>query len=316
MDIQTRVLTSILVLLALVLLMVGLRRIGLIKEAQGPVFATLVTHVTLPALIFVSLAQSVLHWKFAWLALIMVAAEITSLSLAWVAGKALRLSPPQMGAMLLVAGFGSSSLLGYALISQIYGTGNEAIAEAAIISELGVGPALFTLGTMIALYYGTTEGATVARMTEALKFFRSPIFVSVVAGLLWSILELPTAGSALEPWFQAIGVLGSANTFAVVMAVGLLLHFEGMRSIIGLALLVIGIKLILQPILVWLPALGLALSETELQVLVLEAAMPSALLTVVLASSYGCDAKLASKLVFATTLASCVTAVTMLGLLG
>ncbi|MGD2021518.1 MAG: hypothetical protein PVJ47_10710 [Thiohalocapsa sp.] len=55
MDIQTRVLTSILVLLALILLVVGLRRIGLIKEAHGPVFATLVTRVTLPALTVVTM---------------------------------------------------------------------------------------------------------------------------------------------------------------------------------------------------------------------------------------------------------------------
>jgi predicted permease len=53
------------------------------------------------------------------------------------------------------------------------------------------------------------------------------------------------------------------------------------------------------------------MTATQTQILVLEAAMPSALLTVVLASSYGCDAKLASKLVFATSLASAVTVVSM-----
>jgi len=111
-------------------------------------------------------------------------------------------------------------------------------------------------------------------------------------------------------------VLGSANTFVVAMTVGLLLHFEGIRSLVGLAALVITIKLILKPFIVWLPAVGLSMSDTQIQILVLEAAMPSALLTVVLASSYGCDAKLASKLVFATSLASSVTLMAMFSLLG
>jgi predicted permease len=44
--------------------------------------------------------------------------------------------------------------------------------------------------------------------------------------------------------------------------------------------------------------------------------MPSALLSVVLAGRYGCDAQLASKLVFATTVASLTTVLIMTQLLG
>jgi predicted permease len=315
MDIQIRVISTIVVLVGLILLAVGFRRIGLIKEEHAPLFSTLVTRVTLPALIFVSLAKSVLQWEYAVLALLMLMAEIASLGLAWLGGRVLRLAAPQLGAVMLVAGFGSSSLLGYALISQVYSGDNQAIAEAVIISELGVGPALFILGTMIALYYGSTGGGADARMAEALKFFRSPIFFSVVAGLAWSFLQLPTDTSYLKPLFQALRVIGSANTFLVAMMVGLLLHLQGLRSFIGLALLVVAIKLILKPVLVWLPATGLGMSETQTQILVLEAAMPSALLAVVLASSYGCDAKLASRLVFVTSLASCITVVIMFRLL-
>jgi predicted permease len=315
MEIQTRVISSIVVLVGLILLAMVLRRVGLVKEEQGPLFSALVTRVTLPALIFTSLAKSVLHWEFALLALIMLAAEVASLGLAWLGGRRLRLPPPQLGSVMLVAGFGSSSLLGYALVSQVYGNDSQAIAEAVIISELGVGPALFTLGTMIALYYGSSGADAGARMVEALKFFRSPIFISVLAGLLWSLLGLPTNAPILEPVFQGIGLLGAANTFLVAMTVGVLLHLEAPRSLITLGLLAVTIKLILKPVMVWLPALGLGLSDTEIQILVLEAAMPSALLTVVLASHYGCDAKLASRLVFATSLASSISVVTMFRLL-
>ncbi len=39
--------------------------------------------------------------------------------------------------------------------------------------------------------------------------------------------------------------------------------------------------MILKPVMVWLPSLALDLAATQTQILVLEAAMPSALLTVV-----------------------------------
>ena len=315
MDIQTRVATSVGVLVGLILLAMGLRRLGLVQAAQGPLFSALVTQVTLPALIFVSLARSVLHWDFALLALMMLVAEIASLAVAWLGGRGLRLASPQLGALMLVAAFGSSSLLGYALVSQVYAGDSQAIAEAVVISELGVGPALFILGTMIALYYGSVGAHPAARMAQALKFFRSPIFISVVAGLLWSLLSLPTDGPYIAPLFQALEVVGSANTFVAAMAVGVLLHLQGITSMLGLALLAGVIKLIVKPVMVWLPAMGLGLGGTEVEILVLEAAMPSALLTVVLASRYGCDANLAARLVFATSIASIGTVVAMFRLL-
>ncbi len=315
MEIQSRVIASIVVLVGLICLATLLRRIGVVKEEHGALLSKLVTHVTLPALIFTSLAKSVLHLEYALLALIMLAAEIACLAVAWIVGRRMRLAPPQMGAVVLTAGFGSSAMLGYALISQVFGGDVQAIAEAVVISELGVGPALFTLGTMIALYYGSGHESAGGRLAEALQFFRSPIFLSVVAGLVWSVLRLPTDGIVLNVVFQCLELVGSANTFLVAMAVGVLLHFEGLKSVAPLVAVVCAIKLVLKPVMVWLPSLALDLTAVQTEILVLEAAMPSALLTVVLANTYGCDGKLASKLVFATAVASAVTVVTIFSLL-
>jgi len=315
MEIQARVILSIVVLISLICLSALLRWLGLVKEEDGMLLSKLVTHVTLPALIFVSLAKSSLQLEFAWLALIMLAAEIVCLALAWLVGRQLQLAPPQMGAVVLTAGFGSSALLGYALINQIYVGDVQALAEAVVISELGVGPAMFTLGTMIALYYGSEHGEVGGRLAVVLSFFRSPIFISLLAGLMWSALHLPTNTIFVEIPFQVLDILGSANTFLVVMTVGVLLNFQGLRSIVMLVAVVCTIKLIIKPVIVWLPSLVLDLTAVETQVLVLEAAMPSAFLTVVLATSYGCDGKLASKLVFATVVASAVTIISIFGLL-
>lgn len=315
MDFYSRLVATIAVLVGLISLVVLLRGVGLVKEEQGPIFARLVTHVTLPALIFSSLAQTTLHGKQCLLALIMLVAEIVCLALAWAAGQALKLNRPQLGAMMLTAGFGSSSLLGYALISQVYPGKPEALTEAVIISELGVGPALFTLGTMIAIYYGSKQVDVRGRFKAALGFFVSPIFFSVVAGLIWSLAKIPTDSEVVDTVLRGFKLAGSANTLMVALTVGVLLTFTGLKSVGAVAITVGLIKLILKPIMVWLPTLGMNLASWEAQVLILEGAMPSAMLSVVLASSYGCDGKLASKLVFATTVASSVTILIMFRLL-
>ena len=188
MALYQQLISSIAVLVGLIGLAMFLRWIGIIKEEDGQVFSKLVTQITLPALIFVSLAKTSIEWSEAFLALIMFVAEISSLVLAWVLGRAMRLSGPRQGALMLVSGFGSSSLLGYALISQVFPENAQALTEAVVVSEIGVGPALFTIGTMVAMYYGGQKVDGKARFSAALKFFRSPIFISVVAGIVWSSL--------------------------------------------------------------------------------------------------------------------------------
>ena len=314
-DMYEKIVISIAILLGVILIAVLLRSVGLIKEEQGKLFADLVTHVTLPALVFSSLSHAIIYLEYALLALLMVAAELISLILAWAVGKRLHLENAQMGAFMLTSAFGSSSFLGYALISQVFPGNIDTMTEAVIISEVGLVPVLFTVGTMVAIYYGRTDLDNRGRLLATTSFFKSPLFFSLVAGVLWSTLKLPVEGTLITPIFNFLEVLSTANTFLVAMTVGVLLHFSGMREIVWVILFAVLIKLILKPLMVWVPTLAMDLQDWPMQVLVLEAAMPSALLTVVFAKTYGCDAKLASKLIFATLVASSITVITMFGVL-
>ncbi len=315
MDIHFRVISSIAVLVAVICLVMGLKQLGLVKQSYGKLFAGLVTNVTLPALIFVSLVKHRLFWSEGWLALIMLAAEILCLALAWLLGRGLKLGRPQMGAFMLAAGFGSSALLGYALINQVFPGDAAALGEAVVISEIGVGPALFTLGVVTAISFGSEHQQTKQRIRDMLGYFRSPIFASVAAGVFCSYLEIPAGNLLLDIVFKGLELLAKANTFLVTLTVGAVLELRGFKSALGLAFLVCVVKLFLKPVLVWLPTLGMDLPAWQVQVLVLEGAMPSALLTVALSAQYGCDSALASRLVFATTALSSVTILFMFSLL-
>ena len=315
MDMYEKIVISIAMLMGVILIAVLLRSVGVIKEEQGKLFADLVTHVTLPALVFSSLSHATIYPEYALLALLMIVAELISLVLAWMVGKKLHLENAQMGAFMLTSAFGSSSFLGYALISQVFPGNIDTITEAVIISEVGLVPVLFTVGTMVAIYYGKSDLDSKGRLLATTSFFKSPLFFSLVAGILWSTLHLPVEGTLITPVFHFLKVLSSANTFLIAMTVGALLHFSGIRTIIWVILFTILIKLILKPLMVWIPTLAMDLQDWQLQVLILEAAMPSALLTVVFAKTYGCDAKLASKLIFATLVSSSITIIVIFGVL-
>jgi len=306
--------TSILILGLIILLVIQLKKRGLLKQEYGVLFSKLVTQVTLPALIFDALAQSVLEWRYILLFFYMFLTEMLLLFIAWAVGKVLKLESGQMGTFLLVSAFGSSALLGYALIVELFPANIAALAEGTFISELGVGLPLFTLGVMIAMHYGKAETETHSSLHSALLFFRSPIFIAIVLGLLWSFSPLGTKGIFITPLFEATHIVAQANTFLVALTVGVLLNFTSIKNIIPIAASVIVIKLLLSPFLVYLPASIMGLESWQMQVLLLEAAMPSAMLSVVLAKQYGCDAKLAAQLVFITLFASLFTTALMINL--
>ncbi|MDA7947516.1 MAG: AEC family transporter [Hyphomicrobiaceae bacterium] len=307
MDIHFRIVSSIVVLLALIGLAMLLRRVGLLSERDGEIFSKLITSVTLPALIFVSMARTELHWAELELAGFMAIATLICLALGWVVGRLLKADAPAMGAIVLCSGIGSSSLLGFALIGQVFPHDDSAMAEAVVLSSLGVQPILFTLGPIIALYYGSSDAAPEGRLRSALKYFYSPIFLSFVAGiaitLTFGVIEHPTYTSFLD----GIHVLGAANTFLVTLSVGLLLRLEAVRAMLVAAAGVGVVKLIAMPVILWMQQHALDLEVWQVDVLVLEGAMPASTLAVILCSAYGCDARLGSKIVFFTTIASVIT---------
>lgn len=245
-SIHLSVITSIIMLLALIGLAMMLRRVGVLEQGAH-LFSELVTKVTLPALIFTSLAHDEIAWREMELAVAMAGVSIVCLFLGWLFASLMRLDAPRRGAVLLVSGFGSSSLLGFALIAKVFPGDGEALGEAAILSGLGVQPLLFTLGTMIAMYYGRSGMRKGQQWNALWAYLKSPIFLAFVSGLLYGALRGPAAHPVFDSILDGIGVAGAANTLLVTLAVGLLLRLDGLRQVLLLVAGVCLIKLIASP---------------------------------------------------------------------
>ncbi len=312
MPFAENLLQAIIVIIGLIGLVQYLRHLGLLLREHAGLFARLVTEVTLPALIFVSLAKHHLIWREALLPFLMMGAELVCLALAWVVASLLQLSRPQKGAFILASGFGTSALLGYVIVQQVFPLHPEALTDAVIISEIGVGLLIFTLGVFIARYYGAAGDTRVGAGAETIRFFYSPIFFSLVLGVTAASIPGVTANPVFAVLNKFLHILAQANTWLVIITIGLLLNFRNLGVAVPLVLLAGTIKLIVQPVLVFLPTGWLNVPDLWRQVLVLEAAMPAATLSAVFAQRYGCDAGLASLLIFSSVVLS---AFTVLGVL-
>jgi predicted permease len=310
------VIQAVAILIGLIFMAMALREWGVIKESDGGLFARLITQFTLPALIFSALSITSFDFDKLLLALVMIISQLACALIAWVAGNLLRLSRPRKGALILASTFTSSGFLGYAVVKEVYADNPEALSDAAIVSELGVAFLIFTLGVLIAIQYGVKETSFAEKKKEALKFFRSPIFFSLVLGILVSFLHPVKSNMFIGTAYKFLGTIAAANTLLVCLTIGSMLYFRDFRKVLPIVLLVIVIKLIIQPLLSHFQAGIFELSQIEHQIVVLEAAMPTAALTAVFARRYGCDAELTSILVFATFITSILTIIMMVFLLG
>jgi len=222
----------------------------------------------------------------------MAASFLPCMLLGWLAGRFLELTAGQLGSFILVASFGSSSTLGYALISQVFPNDPTTLAEAVMMSELGVGTLLFTVGVAVAIYFGQGEGYS---LTAGMRtFLTTPIFICLMLGLSFALLQPPLKSPVFDIPFRILDVLGGSLTIFVALTIALMLKPIPIKKLSCLIIAAAAIKLLAKPLIAFAMAETEALPMTLTEILLIETAMPSGTVAAVLADRYGCDGAIAS----------------------
>ena len=291
------------VIFAAVVLAVFLKKLGVLKKDDSQLFSRIVLYITLPALIFSSLAQQAFTSEYLMMAGIMSFVEILIMMIAWLLAKFFKFDSGKTGALILVSGFGMTTMLGYPLIRQVFPDNALAMEEAVITSEFGVGFLLFILGPLIAMYYGKTkvEGKIVIKSVQ--KFFISPIFISLIAGILLSFISHHHK-VAIQPFIHFFELVGNANLLMVTFTIGLLLEIKRMNSIYLFLFLAIVLKLIAKPLIAAVLTQSPVFSDMMREIILIETALPSAILTVIFAKQYNCRPDLVSLAIMITLMIS------------
>lgn len=281
-----------------------LRRFGLFKKEDSLIFSKAVIKITLPALIFSSLALSTFKPEFLNLAVIMAIVEVAILILAYLIAKMLKFNKGKTGALMLVSAFGMSSMLGYPLIRQVFPGSAIAVEEAVVTSEFGVGFLLFIVAPLIAMYFGDGEVKGKNLLKTAAKFFVSPIFVSLVLGILVSFININQENTITKTAIRLFDLVGNANTLLVCFTVGLIVEFKRIEKVFGFLALAVLLKLIIKPLLAYILTSNGVFTVMMDEVVLIETALPSAILVSVFAKQYNCRADLVSLSIMTTLLIS------------
>ncbi len=307
MPITESLFEGVIVMFVTIAIATVLKRFNVLKKDDSLLLSKIVIKITLPALIFYSLANTVFNPEYLIMAASMAAIELCMMMIAWAVAKVLNFDKGKTGALILVSAFGMTSMLGYPLIQQIFPHSKIAIEEAVITSEFGVGFLLFILGPFIAMYYGDSEIKRGDIFKFAKQFFTSPIFIALVLGIVFSFIGISRGNPIYRTALHVFKYAGNANFLMVTFTVGLILEFKQIKTAYVFIIIALFLKLFLKPVLAILITSHDSFTPMMSQIILIETALPSAILSAVFAKQYNCRPDLVSMAIMATLVVSLIS---------
>ncbi len=212
-----------------------------------------------------------------------------SAALFYTLGKVYGWSSKLIGCLILTAGLGNTSFVGFPIIEALYG--KAGLETAILVDQPGTFVVVSTVGIALAAYF--SSGKPDAKAIAG-KIFAFPPFVMFMVALALNILGIHFP-DYLKDVFQR---LGSTVTPIALVSVGLQLRIERRSKHWRFLILGLLYKLILAPAVIYLLYVALLHeSGSVVQISILETAMAPMITASIVAAQYGLKPRLASMMV-------------------
>jgi predicted permease len=283
------------------------RPLGLEADATRPALTGLVYVLLLPALVLEVLWRAPLGLDTLRISLSAATGVTLAMAGTWIGYRLAAVRPDRAGAMILAASFPNATYLGLPFLEHTLGPWARSIAiQYDLFACL---PLVLTLGMLAGRAHGQSGGG------------EHPVLTLLKVPALWAAIAaamLNGADIAMPEWLDGfLHMLGAGVVPLMLISLGMSLRLEAITpSALPVTAPVILVQLFLMPALVWPLALRLGLTGPLLHGVVLEAAMPSMVLGVVICDRFGLDTGLYAMVVTTTTLLSLITLPLWFGWLG
>lgn len=264
-----------------------LRSFGLLGKQHAERLASFVFSVGLPATIVVSLdhvAFAPSAWKLPVAACLIT---LSMLSCAWPLARLLHLPRASQGGFLLGTGCINSVYFAYPVVLATFG--DSGLAHA-ILFDLGQTTLTLTVLYAIAVWHGAKSATA---RSALVRFVSSPPLWALCASLLCSLAEwrLPT-------WLrEVLTPIHLSTTPLASLVLGLSIGFTALRRTWSVALVGVAIRMLGGLLLGVGATAALTLTGMERTIVILIAAMPSAVTAVIFAADTGLDEDLVTSIV-------------------
>lgn len=263
----------------------------------------LVLYVLMPSLVFTSLLpidfRSEEPLRITLFAFLLAFAM---LAVALVIVRAARLDRVTSSAFMLTAAFPNLGNYGLSVVLLAYG--REGVAVGVILLAV---QSLY--GLTLAILIASSGHASLLRSLG--EVFRQPMIYAVIAALVFNLARIPVPGFVSS----AIALPSQAAIPLMLLVLGM--HFAGTSGIEqrGLVSVAVVTRLVIGTLVGWALAILLGIEGVARDVMIVGAAMPTAVFTILTATQFDVRPRFVSDVVVVSTLVSIVTVTAVLALL-
>lgn len=289
---------SILGFTAIVCLGAVLRATGLVaREDVRPINAVII-YVGLPAFVFQAVHGASIDATMlsvvgvAWI----VFAVLLGASL--LIARLMRLEKRRAGGFVLASSLGNTGYLGYPLTASLLGP--AALPVAVLYDVFGTVLQAVLVGFPLARRFGGRVASTGAwgLVRELVTF---PALVAAVLGLAMSSVAIP------QPVSDWLDLIASMVAPLIMLSVGISLRPRSIARGVPVLAALVGLKLVLAPVIAAVAG-GVLFADPEVyRTTLLEASMPSMMLTLAVGERFGLDDDFIASAVFVTTALAVIT---------
>ena len=289
---------------ALLIILAGAlaRHFGVIRAQDGPLLVRVVIYLAMPPLIFLILIGADLDGALVLVPIAGILIHLLLLVLAWASTRVWGMERPRAGALIVATAVGNTGFFGLPLIAA---SGADFSLPAAVMYDaLATGLITWTSTVAVSTAYGRADHEPQVSLRDLGRALVLPPNWALVAGLacnLAGVDELPSlAERPLE--LMAAAVLPLAMVYA-----GLMIDLRGLPRIWGEVGYAVVVRLGLATLVGLAVATALGLSGDIFNTVVIMAAMPTAMMSLVIGARSGLRADVLAGAVVVTTLLSTAT---------
>ncbi|MCS7214984.1 MAG: AEC family transporter [Thermodesulfovibrio sp.] len=233
---------------------------------------------------------------------ISLVANFTILScvlLSWLIYKKLssikKIEPETIGSLIICSAFGNVLYMGLPILTKLYGT--EGMSYAFSYDLLASTPLTWTIAVTVCMKYGK------AKSFKLKNSFLTILKIPPIWGLIIGITFKESGIILSEDLINILRIISTGVTSIMLIIVGISIKFVAPEKLL-INMPAILIKTLISPMIALLFGIIFGVSDIPLNVCIIEAAMPSMLLSIIFASAFGIDMRTSVEMIFLTTIFS------------
>ncbi len=283
-----------------IIIMIGLgyflKRIDFLSEKDIDPFNKIVMYILMPCMIFHALFTADLSYlsKLGILPFIILASSMVTGIVSYFILRQFKLDDITLWSVLVTVMIANTAFMGYPATLGIFGQDGFLRAIFCDIATLCI---FLILSFILILKFGGTVKTAVRKIT----FF--PPLWAVILGLSFNFLNIPI-GPVID---NTINYLGQGAIPLIMIALGLSIDFSAIKRSKNMIAFTSVMKLLFFPCIAFLVATQLGLVDLQYKISIVEAAMPSGMMSLLLAITYKLDYELTSDCILINTVISLIT---------